>query len=331
MKAAVVRKYGLPQHAVEIRDVPTPNVKDNEILIKVHYTTVNDYDWSMTIGKPLIYRLLFGFFKPRNPIAGMELSGIVVETGATANRFKAGDAVYGDISAFGFGSFAEYVSINENAVRSKPKDLGFIEAAAIPHASLLALQGLRESGKISQGQKVLINGGGGGVGTFALQLAKTYDCHVTGVDTGPKLEEMRTMGYDHVIDYRKENFTKSGAQYDLVLDCKSNKSPFAYLRSLKPKGTYVTVGGSPGTLIRILFWSIILRLFTPKRLRILSLKSDVGLDVIEEMFSSGKLTPVIDGPFTFEEIPKAIQYFGNGEHTGKVVIRILPSRSTVVD
>ncbi|RAI89407.1 NAD(P)-dependent alcohol dehydrogenase [Algoriphagus yeomjeoni] len=322
MKAIFFEKYGKPEKVLSLKEVAMPIPEDYEVLIKIHATAINDYDWSMVRGKPYLYRLMFGLFKPKNPIAGMELSGVIEGIGSKVGKLKVGDSVYGDISQFGFGTFAEYVSIHEDAVVIKPDELSFEKAAAIPHASTLALQALRHIGEIKKGQKVLINGGGGGVGTIGLQLAKLSHCHVTGVDSGEKLVMMKSLGYDEVIDYKKTDFTKTGEKYDLILDCKTNKSPFAYLRAMKPTGIYVTIGGNIGSLLSILFWGKILSLFTKKSLQILSLKPNEGLDEIAQLVIQNKVTPEIDGPYPLEDTARLIHYFGEGKHKGKIVIRV---------
>lgn len=322
MKAIVAKKYGKPKEVLAQKDLAFPIPKDNEVLIKIHATAINDYDWSLVRGKPYLYRLMFGLFKPKNPIAGMELAGVVEGLGSKATKLKVGDAVYGDISEFGFGTFAEHISIHEDALLLKPDELSFEIATAIPHASTLALQALRDIGKMKQGQKVLINGGGGGVGTIGLQLAKLSECHVTGVDSGEKFPMMKSLGYDQVIDYKKVDFTKSGEKYDLILDCKTNKSPFSYLRALKITGIYVTIGGNPSSLISVLFWGKIFSVFSSKKLQILSLKPNEGLDEIAQLVIQNKIKPEIDGPYPLEDIPRLIQYFGEGKHKGKVVISI---------
>jgi len=324
MKAIVHSKYGLPENVLQIREVEKPSPKDKEVLIKIHATAINDYDWSMVTGKPLLYRLIYGLGKPKHPTMGMELAGVVEAVGPNVEKHKVGDAVYGDISDYGFGSFTEYVSINENAVLPMPGYISFEEAAAIPHASLLALQGLRDKGNIDKGQNVLINGGGGGVGTIGLQIAKIHDCEVTGVDSGEKIEMMKSVGFDHTINYKRENFTKNGVQYDLILDCKSNKPPFSYLRSLKPKGRYITIGGKLTTLLNILFWGNLFKLFTSKKLQILTLKPNKGLDEIGKLFKQGKIKCVLDGPYALEEVPRLLQYFGEGEHKGKIIVNLEP-------
>ncbi|MEO5948441.1 MAG: NAD(P)-dependent alcohol dehydrogenase [Chitinophagaceae bacterium] len=319
MKAIICSKYGATAD-LQFMEIDKPTPKENELLIKVVTTAVNDYDWGMVRGKPTIYRLFFGFSKPKKPIPGMELSGIVEQVGSSVTLFKIGDAVYGDISNYGFGSFAEYICINEKAVVLKPAGMSFTDAAAISHASMLAYQAIVEKGKIQPKQKILINGAGGGVGTFGLQIAKLFNAEVTGVDTGNKLNMMKSIGFNHVIDYKKEDFTKNRIKYDLVIDAKTNRSPLAYLRSLNANSKYVTIGGQPGRLIQLLLLKFWIRLFTKKRLLIVTLKSNRDLDYIHKLYAEGKIKPVIDGPYPLNEAPKAIQHFGEGKHTGKVII-----------
>ncbi len=323
MKAVLCRKYGLPEKVLEIKAVAKPTPKAHEVQIKIHATAVNDYDWSLVRGQPYLYRLMFGLFKPKHHIFGMELAGVIESVGSQVSGLKAGDAVYGDTSQYGFGTFAEYICIDEKGVTKKPDELSFEEATAIPHASLLALQALRDLGQIKHGQKLLINGGGGGVGTIGLQLAKLYDCEVTGVDSSEKLDMMTSIGFDFVSDFREINFTKNGKQYDLILDCKTDKSAFSYLRSLKPDGKYITIGGKLSSLINVLFWSKLASLFTKKKLQILSLRPNQGLDYIGELTRQNKIKCKIDGPYSLEDIPRLVQYFGEGKHKGKIVIKII--------
>ncbi|MGB5528521.1 MAG: NAD(P)-dependent alcohol dehydrogenase [Ignavibacteriaceae bacterium] len=321
MKAIICTKYGPPE-VLQLKEVEKPTPKENEVLVKVIATAVNDYEWSMVRGKPYLYRLMFGIIKPKRKIPGMELAGIIEELGTNATSFKVGDAVYGDISGYGFGSFAEYISINEKALKLKPGKMNFEQAASIPHASMLAVQALIDIGQVQKGEKILINGAGGGFGTFGLQIAKLYNTEVTGVDTGDKLEMMKSIGFDHVIDYKKENFTKNGQRYDLILDAKTNRSTFDYLRSLSPNGRYVTVGGFISRLLQAFFLGSIIRRFSKKNIRIVALKPNKDLDYINELFKEGKIKPVIDGPYKLSEVPEAIRHFGEGKHKGKVVITL---------
>jgi len=319
MKALVTTNYGSPED-LQLREIEKPTPKENEVLVKIHATAVNDYDWSMIRGKPYLYRLLFGLFKPKHRIPGMELSGTIEAHGSNAKSFKVGDVVYGDISAYGFGSFAEYISINEKALTLKPYKMSFKEATAIPHAAALALQGLVDTGQIKKGQRILINGAGGGMGTFGLQIAKLYEAEVTGVDTGEKLKMMKEIGFDHIIDYKKEDFTNIKQTYDLILDAKTTRSTFNYLRVLNPNGKYVTVGGYLNRLFPMLLLKPLISIFSKKSMHIVALKPNKDLDYISELFEAGKIRPVVDGPFSLSEVPKAIQYFGEGRHQGKVII-----------
>ena len=322
MKAFVFTKYG-PPDVLELREVRTPTPKDDELLIRVHAASVNDWDWCLVRGKPFFIRLMSGLPKPKKiTILGVDVAGRVEAVGRSVKRFQPGDDVYGDLSECGFGGFAEYVCADENAFTLKPASMTFIEAAAIPHAAMLALQGLRDIGQIQPGQKVLINGAGGGVGLFGVQIAKLIGVDVTGVDSVSKLDMMRSMGFDQVIDYAQEDFTKNGQRYDLILDAKTNRSTFDYVRALRPNGTYVTVGGSMIRLLQALFLGPWISKFSKKNIRIVALNPNKDLDYINELFEAGKVKSVIDGPYEFSEVPEAVRRFGEGKHNGKVVIAV---------
>ena len=320
MKAAFFTHFGAPEIVVSIQDIEKPIPKEDEVLVRIHATAINDYDWSLVRGKPYLYRLMFGLTKPKLRL-GMEVAGVLEHVGKNVTEFQVGDEVYGDTSEAKFGTMAEYIAVNPKVLRHKPKEISFEEAACVPHAALLALQGLREAGQLSPETKVLINGAGGGVGNFAIQLLKKQGCRVTGVDSAPKFDHMKELGYDALIDYKSQDFTQQDEKYDVILDCKSLRSPFAYLRALKSSGKYITVGGNPDKLISLLFWGLLTRPFTKKRLQILALKTNQGLDEISEMFAQGQLKVSIDGPYALEEVPRLIQYFGEGKHQGKVVVR----------
>lgn len=317
MKAIQCTKYG-PAEDLKVTEVLQPAPKENEVLIKVLCSAINDYDWSMARGKPYVYRLLFGLFKPKRPILGMELSGIVEVVGADVTKFKTGDAVYGDISNYGFGSFAEYICINEKAIVKKPEFMSFEDAAALSHAANLAWQGLVDVGQIKNGMKILINGGGGGVGTLGLHIAKTYDVDVTGVDTGDKLKTMADIGYDHIIDYKEIDFTSADEKYDLILDAKTNRPPRSYIKVLLTNGKYVSIGGEIKKLIQIL----IARKFRKKPVFMVGLVANKDLDKIHKIYEDGSLKPVIDGPYPLHKTPWAIKHFGEGKHIGKVIISV---------
>ena len=324
MKAYNIEHYGAPEKVLKLIETEQPQAKNTEVRVKVCATTVNDYDWCITTGKPFAYRLLFGIFNPKKKlrIPGMEVAGIVEQVGSNATKFKVGDAVYGDISQFGFGSFAEFVCIDEKALSRKPEAMSFEEAASIPHAAMLAIQGLQDVGQIKDGQKILINGGGGGVGSFGIQIAKLYNTDVTGVDTGGKLKAMKAQGFDSVIDFKKEDFTKSNQQYDLILDCKTNRSLWKFLKVLKPEGKYVSIGGKSGKLLQMLYMSPLLKIFSKKRVHMVMLDANKDLAYINELYEDSKIHCTIDGPYTFDKLPWAIQRFGNGLHNGKIVISV---------
>lgn len=321
MKAVLHHKYGGPE-VLKVEEVDQPVPRSEEVLVKVVSSAVNDYDWATTTGDPFLYRLLFGLFKPRQPILGMEMAGEIEVVGAEVTKFKKGDFVFGDTSDHGFGTFAEMIAIHEDALTLKPENMSFEDAAALPHAGLLAFQGLVNLGGIKKGFRVLLNGAGGGVGTLALQIAKKYHCEVTGVDTGEKLERMKELGFDHVIDYKRENFTKKEEKYDLILDCKTFHSAFAYPGVLKKGGIYVTVGGSLLRMIQILLVGKLVRWFTGRQLKILGLKPNKDLDKVIELYQEGVLKPEIDGPYRLEDTPEQVGRFGRGEHSGKIVVRV---------
>ena len=324
MKAYTIKNYGVPDKVLRLLEAEKPEPATTEVLVKVCATTINDYDWCLATGKPFAYRLIFGIFSPRKKlrIPGMEVAGIVEQVGNKATKFKVGDAVYGDISNFGFGSFAEFLCIDEKALALKPERMGFEEATSIPHAAMLALQGLRDVGQLKDGQKILINGGGGGVGAFGIQIAKLHNATVTGVDTGEKLKAMKTQGFDHVIDYKKEDFTKSDQQYDLILDCKTNRSLWKFLKVLKPEGKYISIGGKSGKLLQMLYMRPMLNLFSKKRVYMVMLKANQDLEYINQLYEDKKIHCVLDGPYTFDKIPWAVQRFGDGLHHGKIVISV---------
>lgn len=317
MKAIVYTKYGGPE-VLQIREVEKPSPRDDEVLVKVHAVSINDWDFGLLHGD-FVNRMLNGVRKPKRNILGSDIAGQIEEVGKNVTRFKKGDNVYGDLSGQ-WGGFAEYTCAGEKALALKPDSMSFIEAAAIPQAAMLAVQGLIDTGKIRTGQKLLINGAGGGVGTFAVQIAKLYGVEVTGVDSSSKLEMLRSIGFDHVIDYTKEDFTKNGKQYDLVLDVKTNRSIFAYQRALTPQGMYATVGGSIARLLQGFLFGRWISMITRKKVRIVALKTNKDLIYMNELFEAGKVKPVIDGPYPLNEFPEAFRIFGRAEHKGKVVI-----------
>jgi NADPH:quinone reductase-like Zn-dependent oxidoreductase len=321
MKAILLKNYGLPRD-LEIGEVAKPVPKDNEVLVKIHSTSINDWDWGLVRGKPFVIRMIYGLNKPKITIPGVDIAGKIEAVGATVNLLKIGDDVYGDLSESRFGGFAEYVCVPAKHLAKKPSNISYSDASALPHAGLLALQGLVDMGKVKSGQRILINGAGGGVGTLGIQILKSYESHVTGVDSNEKLDLMKSLGFDSVIDYKKADFTENGEKYDLILDAKSNRSVFKYARSLKKHGRYITVGGATSRLLEILFLGSLISLFTGKKLRVLSLVPNKGLDYLSALVEKGQIKPVIEGPYKFDEIPELIQYFGEGKHLGKIVVDV---------
>ena len=236
--------------------------------------------------------------------------------------------MYGDLSESGFGGFAEYVCAREESVALKPRNLTYEQAAAIPHAAMLAQQSLHGIGHITDGQTLLINGAGGGVGTLGVQLAKLHDVEVTGVDSTDKQDFLRSLGFDHVIDYSRKDFTKTGLRYDVILDAKTTRSPFAYARALKPHGTYVTVGGSMPRLVQCLVFRRWIARTRNRYIRVLALKPNKGLEGMTELLEAGKVVPSIDDIYPLRDVPKAIRRFGEAHHKGKIVISIRGAPST---
>ncbi len=320
MKAIVYERYGAPD-VLELQEVTKPTPRDDEVLVRVHAVSVNDWDWGLLQGSTFLDRLLFGLFKPRHKILGSDIAGRIEAVGKNVTQFRPGQDVFGDLSGR-WGGFAEYVCASHTALALKPPGMSFAEAASIPQAAMLAVQGLRDAGGIQQGQKVLINGAGGGVGTFAVQIAKLYGVHVTGVDSPAKFDLMRSLGFDDVIDYTRQDFTQSGTRYDLILDAKTNRSPFDYARALAPNGTYVTVGGSMPRLFQTMLLGPLIRMTSRKTMRVVVLKPNKDLAYVGELFEAGTLKPVLDDLRTLNEVPEAMRYFGSGNHKGKVVITV---------
>lgn len=320
MKAIVYTEDGSPD-VLHLKEVEKPVPADHEVLIKVHAASVNRSDWESLTGKPL-YARMGGFLKPRNPILGGDIAGVVEMAGKNTRHFQAGDEVYGETMRYA-GGFAEYVCAPETALARKPSGLTFEQAAAIPQAGAIALQGIVKKGQVQPGQKVLINGAGGGAGTFALQLAKLAGAEVTGVDNTGKLEYIRSLGADHGIDYTREDFTRNGKQYDLILDVIAHRSAFAYRRALRPNGTYFFVGGNVGTLFPVLLLGPWIRRRTGRNLRLLAVRPN-RQDLIEitELCQAGKIKLVIDRSFSLGEVPEALRYLGEGRAKGKVVINL---------
>ena len=323
MKAIVFTQYGRSD-SLELKEVPKPEPKDHELLIRIHASSVNSWDWEFFNGTPFINRIMYGLLrpKPRKQRLGSDISGTVEAVGRQVTRFQTGDEVFGDLWD-SWGGFAEYASAHESSLELKPTNLTFEEAATVPQAGVLALQGFRKAGQMQPGQRVLINGAGGGVGTFAIQLAKLYGAEVTGVDASHKLDIVRSVGADYVIDYAQEDFTKTGKRYDLIIDCQNFRSMFDNRHALKPGGTYAMIGGSIPRVYQLWFLSFIASLTHEDRKLCLVVEGpNKGLADLKELMEAGKLIPVIDRTYPLSEVAEALRYFGEGHHKGKIAITI---------
>jgi len=327
MKAIVYEKYGPPE-VLRLKEVEKPIPKDNEVLIKVHAASVNYSDWSFVRGKPFLVRMYQGLLKPKNTILGTDVAVRIEAVGRNIKQFQKGDEVFGDISGCGFGAFSEYVSVPENALALKPASMTFEEAAAVPQAAVVALQGLRNKGQIQPGQKVLINGASGGIGTFAVQIAKSFGAEVTGVCSTRNLDMVRSIGADQVIDYTQEDFTQNEQSYDLILATGGYRSIFDYKHALSPRGIYVCTGGSFAQIYQSMFIGPWISMTGSKKMgNLLMRPSQKDLVFMKELLETGKVVPVIDRRFTLSEVAEAIRHYGEGHARGKVVITVEHERT----
>lgn len=322
MKAIVCTQYGSPD-VLQLKDLPKPTPDDDKVLVKVHAASLNAADLE-TLRGVFIVRMASPR-KPMSKILGSDIAGRVEAVGRNVKLFEPGDEVWGDLSfPHGLGAFAEYVSVSENALAPKPASMTFEEAATYPQAAIVALQSLRDKGQIQPGQKVLINGAGGGMGTFAVQLAKYFGAEVTGVDSTRKLDMLRSIGADHVIDYTQEDYTRSGQRYDLILDVAAYRSVFDYRRALTPGGIFMMVGGSLATLLQVVsLGSLISRTGSQKiGLNAWEPNNREDLAFLAELFEAGKVVPVIDRRYPLREVPEALRYLEEEPHLGKIVITL---------
>lgn len=316
MKAIVQNDYGSPD-VLQIKEVAQPEVKENQVLVRVHAASINAGDYFSMSGSPWLVRTSIGFPKPKDYILGWDVAGRVEAVGVQVTQFKPGDEVFGGCSH----AFAEYVSSNAGNFAPKPTNLTFEQAAAVPTAALTALQGLRDAGKVQAGQQVLINGAAGGVGTFAVQIAKAFEAEVTGVCSARNVELVRSLGAEHVIDYTAQDFMQSGRRYDLILDNVGSRS-FSDLRSaLTPQGVIIPNTGHAGMGYVIKAFALSTFMRQHGRMYLTSVNS-MDLEVLKEMIEAGKIRPVIDRAYPFNEIPAALGYVGEGHARGKVVISV---------
>jgi NADPH:quinone reductase-like Zn-dependent oxidoreductase len=320
MRAVVYDEYGPPE-VLKPQEVESPMVKDDEVLVRVHAASVNQWDWDLVRGRPFIVRI-GGLRKPRYPILGADIAGVVEAVGKNVTMFQRDDEVFGDISGCSWGGFAEYAVARENVLALKPASMPFEEAAAVPQAAGLALQGLRKS-RIRSGQTVLINGAGGGVGTFAVQLAKSFGAEVTGVDSAGKLDLVRSIGADRVIDYSQEDYTRNGRRYDVIIDMVAHRSVFDYERALCTDGTIIVIGGSMPAIFRVAVMGPWMAMTKRKKMSLLSYKpNNKDLVRLTEFLEAGTVVPVIDRRYPLSELAAAIRYLGEGNATGKIVITV---------
>jgi len=321
MKAMVYHKYGSPD-VLELEEVQKPTPKSNEVLIRIHAASANAYDWHLLRADPFLVRIMGkGVLRPKHRILGADVAGRVETVGGNVKQFQPGDEVFGDISARGSGGFAEYVCASEDALVLKPAGTTFEEAAAVPMAAVTALQGLRDKGHIQPGMKVLINGASGGVGTFAVQIARSFGAEVTGVCSTSKLDMVRSIGAEQVIDYTQEDFTNSGQRYDLILAANGYHSIFDYKRALNPKGSYVTSGGSMAQIFQAMLLGPWISMTGSRKMGFLSCKPNTkDLVFMTELLEAGKVVPVIDRRFPLSEAAEAIRYLEEGHARGKIVI-----------
>lgn len=316
MKAIVQSAYGPPAEVLQLREVDPPSPADDEVLVRVRASSVNPADWIFVTGRPRLVRLASGLFRPKHPTPGKDVAGQVEAVGPSVAGFRPGDEVYGELEA---GAYAEYVAVPASKLAPKPANLSFEQAAAAPLAGLTALQGLRDTCRVQAGQRILINGASGGVGTFAVQIAKALGAEVTGVCSTRNLDLVRKLGADHVCDYTREDFTRDAGRYDVILDLVGNRPAAECRRALAPTGRYVLSAARIGRLLRVAVASIVRKQYVvmptmrPTR---------EDLDALRELIEAGKVTPAVDRTFALAETPDALQRQGDGHARGKKVIAI---------
>jgi NADPH:quinone reductase-like Zn-dependent oxidoreductase len=323
MKAIVRDRYGSPD-VLELREIDKPVVEDGEVLVRVHAAGVNMADVDYLRGQPYIARLGTGLPRPKNPVLGLDVAGTVEAVGTSVTRFQPGDQVFGDLTEHGYGAFAEYACAPEDAFARSPAGMTFEEAAAVPQSGIMALQGLVDKRRIRPGHEVLINGAGGGVGPFAVQIAKSFGAEVTGVDGTEKLDLVRSIGADHVIDYTREDYTQLGRRYDRILDVAGNRSIFDCRRALKPKGRYVVIPGSISRLFQAMVLGPLISTVGSRKMGMLMWKPFKREDVtlLTELIEAGQVASVIDRRFPLSGVAEALRYQEEGRARGKLVITV---------
>jgi NADPH:quinone reductase-like Zn-dependent oxidoreductase len=320
MKAIVHNRYGSPKDALRLEDTSTPRVDDNEVLVRIRAAAVNPADWHLIRGEPSIARLQWGLRTPKNPVPGCDLAGQVEAVGRNVTRFQPGDEVFASTFMRGFGALAEWASVSDDLLGVKPTNLSFDQAAAVPVAGLTALQGLRDHGHVERGHKVLIVGASGGVGTFAVQIAKHFGAEVTGVCSTRNVDMVRSLGADHVIDYTQDDFAQDGERYDFIFQLAGTRSASECRRALTEKGTLVLSSGeSMGRVVSALALSP----FVSQRLLSFTVKpNNEDLQSLKELIEGREVSPVIDRRYSLADAPEAIRYLEEGHARGKVVIGV---------
>ena len=319
MKAVVFEKYGGPE-VLKLKDIPKPQPGEGEVLVRMKAASINDWDWQALRGIPLANRTSFGLFRPsRIKVLGCDIAGIVESVGPGVSRFREGDEVFGDISGGKWGGFGEYTTAAEIYLAVKPQSISFEQAAAIPQAGVIALQSLQIPGPVRKGEHILINGAGGGSGSFTIMMAKSMGAVVTGVDNKHKQEFMLSIGADHALDYMKTDYTAQGVEYDRIIDHVLNR-PLSHLRrAMKPGGSGLVVGGKTGPIIKTFAFGKLGK----KKLSMLLLKPNPkDLETVVKMVENGVVTPAIDKVYPLERTGEGMKYFGEGLHRGKVIIKI---------
>lgn len=324
MKAFLHDRYGDPREVMELHDVETPEPRRGEVLVRIHAASVNAYDWHLVRADPFLVRIGgMGLFRPKHPRVGADFAGVVASTGPDVDDFREGDRVFGSLSPTHNGAFAEYALAAVDYLAPMPANASFAQAAAIPMAALTALQGLRDSGTLEAGQRVAINGASGGVGTYAVQLAKWMGAEVTAICSTKKIDLARSLGADHVIDYTREDFTRSGKQYDLVFAVNGYQHLKDYLRAIEPDGVYAMAGGSTRQIMQGFFRFGLMNRRTSQRLTLVAEKPNAAdMRLVAGLVESGTVRSVIDRTFPFEDAPQAVAYVEEGHAAGKVIVEV---------
>lgn len=323
MRAVVYDRYGPPEQVLRLEDVDEPSIGDHDVLVRVRAASINSWDCDNLLGSPLLSRAGWGLSRPRHRILGADIAGDVVTVGGSVTRFRPGDQVFGDLSESGWGGFAEFASAHEGALERKPPELGYEQAAAMPQAGVMALQAVgRDDGRRGTGRRVLVNGAGGGVGTFAIQLARASAARVTGVDSTAKLDLMRSLGAETVIDYTKEDLGSVPERFDLIVDVIARRSMFVYRRLLAPGGRYIMIGGATNRIAQVLVfgaWGAITR---EKRMGLLVHRPNQDLGRLAALAVEGEIVPVIGATFELADVAQALRLVLDGRALGKVVVNV---------